>query len=138
MFNVLEAFEFKGLDTFLKEVKIDFTSDETILKLGLQWMVLALWRWNLPRRQSNNTVCSRLPSLEVKCDRKIIDSVISIISLQQKEMNTVTSVQKYLENGQNIPNQYYTMNTMKRYSQQTCSRINYKGSIGEPFWKGVL
>ncbi len=36
MFNVLEAFEFKGLDTFLKEVKIDFTSDENILKLGLQ------------------------------------------------------------------------------------------------------
>ncbi len=36
MLNVLEAFEFKGLDTFLKEVKQYFISDENILKLGLQ------------------------------------------------------------------------------------------------------
>ncbi len=38
--NVLEAFEFKGLDTFLKEEKMDFISDENILKLGLQWIIL--------------------------------------------------------------------------------------------------
>ncbi len=36
MLNVLEAFEFKGLDTFLKEEKKDLISDENILKLGLQ------------------------------------------------------------------------------------------------------
>ncbi len=40
MLNVLEAFEFKGLDTFLKEEKKDLISDENILKLGLQWIIL--------------------------------------------------------------------------------------------------
>lgn len=68
MWYVLEAFEFKGLDALLKEVKMDFISEENILKLGLQWMVLALWRLNLPRRLSNNTICSRLLSLEWKSD----------------------------------------------------------------------
>ncbi len=61
----------QSLDTLLKEVKRDFISEENILKLGLQWMLLALWRWNLPRRLSNNTICSRLLSLEWKSDRTI-------------------------------------------------------------------
>ncbi len=52
------------------------------------------------KTKSNNTVCSRLLSSEWKSDRKIIDSVISIICLQKKEINTVTSDQKDMENGQ--------------------------------------
>lgn len=85
MLYVLEALELRGLDILLlKEANRDLTSAEKVLKLGLDCIALALWRWNLQRRQRNNKVSSKWASLEWISERKIIVFVICSNFLNHK------------------------------------------------------